>query len=264
MNAAPVRYELADGIATITLDRPTSRNSLTYETKEALRQAVERAAGDAGVRCVVVTGTGRAFCVGQDLHEHVDNVKRQPIEDVWSTVQEHYTPIASALATMPKPVIAAVNGIAAGAGAAIAFACDFRILADTAGFNTAFVGIGLSCDTGSSWTLPRLVGHAKAVELLLLPRTVKPDEATELGLATMVVPAADLAAAADQLARTLASGPTMAYAAIKAVLAYSATHDLAAALSLEGDKMALTGASQDHRDAVAAFVAKAQPRFYGR
>ena len=264
MTRSPVRYEVGDAVATITLDRPEAMNSLTAATKDALRDALQAVAADDAVRCMVVTGTGRAFCVGQDLREHADNITALPTEDVWATVPEHYAPIATALATMPKPVIAAVNGVAAGAGASIAFACDFRVVADNAGFNTAFTGIGLSCDTGASWTLPRLVGYAKAVELLMLPRTVKADEAADLGLATRVVPAAKLDAAADELARTLAAGPTLAYAAIKHAVAYAAASDLPAALELEAQLMASTGATQDHRDAVAAFVAKETPTFSGR
>lgn len=264
MSRAPVRYQVAEGIATVTLDRPEAMNSLTLATKVALRDSLMTAAADDAVRCVVVTGTGRAFCVGQDLREHADNITSQPTQDVWSTVPEHYSPIATALATMPKPVIAAVNGVAAGAGASIAFACDVRLVADTAGFNTAFAGIALSCDTGASWTLPRLVGHAKALELLMLPRTVRADEAYELGLAYRVVPAAELADVTTELAGELAAGPTLAYAAIKQAVAYGASHDLTSSLDLEAASMALTGASQDHREAVAAFVAKQPPRFSGR
>ena len=262
--AAPVLTEVEGAVTTIRFNRPAAMNALDLATKVALRDAVITVADDDSVRCLVLTGTGRAFCVGQDLREHADNIAALPMEELWSTVPEHYAPIATALATMPKPVIAAVNGVAAGAGASIAFACDFRVVADTAGFNTAFTGIGLSCDTGASWTLPRLVGYAKAVELLMLPRTVKASEAADLGLATRVVPAAELSTAAAELARTLAAGPTTAYAAIKHAVAYAAASDLPAALELEAQLMASTGATQDHRDAVAAFVAKQTPTFSGR
>jgi 2-(1,2-epoxy-1,2-dihydrophenyl)acetyl-CoA isomerase len=165
---------------------------------------------------------------------------------------------------MDKPVVAAVNGIAAGAGAAFAFACDLRIVASGAGFNLAFAGIGLSCDSGSSWTLPRLVGWARARELLLLPRTVPADEALELGLATEVVPDADVLGRATELAEQLAAGPTVAYGAIRRALSYSATHELTDALSLEAELMRLTGATDDHRGAVSAFLAKQRPTFHGR
>jgi 2-(1,2-epoxy-1,2-dihydrophenyl)acetyl-CoA isomerase len=165
---------------------------------------------------------------------------------------------------MPKPVVAAVNGVAAGAGASLAFACDFRVLADGAGFNLAFSGIALSCDTGSSWTLPKLVGRAKALELLYFPRTIPADEALSLGLATTVVPAAELAGEVATLSRRLADGPTVSFGAIRRSLLHSAGHDFESSLAFEADMMALTGATQDHHQAVDAFVAKRKPTFEGR
>ena len=158
--SAPVLLDVADGVATITLNRPDAMNSLDLATKELLLEVVQQVAADDTVRCVVLTGTGRAFCVGQDLKEHIKLLQEDDAESLSSTVVKHYNPIVTAIATMPKPVIAAVNGVAAGAGASLAFACDLRVVADTAGFNLAFAGIALSCDTGSSWTLPRLVGPA--------------------------------------------------------------------------------------------------------
>lgn len=262
-NSQAVTYDVSDGIATITLNRPDGMNSLTLETKIALRDAVHAAAADSAARCVVLTGTGRAFCVGQDLKEHVADLKSNagPLSD---TVADHYNPIVTAIATMPKPVIAAINGVAAGAGASLAFAADFRILKDTAGFNLAFAAIALSCDTGSSWTLQRLVGLGKATELLMLPRTIRSDEAFSLGLVTTVAPADEFDDAVAALARKLADGPTLALASIKRSLAFSAAHDLPASLEQEAQKMALTGASSDHVAAVEAFLAKGKPRFEGR
>ncbi|MGZ6804019.1 MAG: enoyl-CoA hydratase/isomerase family protein [Nocardioidaceae bacterium] len=260
----PVRYETVDGVATITLDRPEAMNSLDIATKVALRDAVTAAAEDEAVRCVVLTGTGRAFCVGQDLKEHIKILDSGDDSALFATVPEHYNPIVHAVATMPKPVVAAVNGVAAGAGASLAFACDFRILADTAGFNLAFSGIALSCDTGASWTLPRLVGRAKALELLYFPRTLSAAESEELGLATKVVPAAELAAETGALAARLAAGPTVSYGAIRRSVQHSAGHGLASSLEFEAEMMALTGATADHRNAVAAFVAKEKPVFEGK
>jgi 2-(1,2-epoxy-1,2-dihydrophenyl)acetyl-CoA isomerase len=217
------------------------------------------------VRAVVLTGAGsRAFCVGQDLREHIGLFQGDDAEKMWRTVPEHYSPITLLLATMPKPVIAAVNGVAAGAGAGFAFACDIRIVADTAGFNLAFTGIGLSADSGSSWTLPRLVGVAKAKELLLMPRTVPADEALALGLATRVVPQAEVLTEATTLARQLAAGPTVAYGAVRRAVAYSVSHPLEESLAHEGELMSLTGTTEDHRRAVEAFVAKQKPVFEGR
>jgi 2-(1,2-epoxy-1,2-dihydrophenyl)acetyl-CoA isomerase len=262
--AEPVLYDVADGVATITINRPDAMNALDLPTKEALKAAVLRAAEDDAVRAVVLTGSGRAFCVGQDLREHITNLQSKPNEEVWATVPEHFAPIASAIAEMDKPVIAAVNGVAAGAGASLAFVCDFRIVADSAGFNMAFTGIGLSCDTGASWTLPRLVGHDKALELLMMPRTVSAAEAGELGMATRVVPAADLADEVSTMAATLAQGPTLAYGAVRRSVAYGATHSLADTLAFEGDMMARTGSSTDHHNALKSFVGKEKPTFQGR
>jgi 2-(1,2-epoxy-1,2-dihydrophenyl)acetyl-CoA isomerase len=262
--SAPVDYRVADGIATVTLSRPDAMNSLDIATKEALLTAVTAAAEDDAVRCVVLTGTGRAFCVGQDLKEHVALLQSGSTEELFTTVERHYNPIVTALATMPKPVVAAVNGVAAGAGASLAFACDVRVLAESAGFNLAFPGVALSCDTGASWTLPRLVGRAKALELLYFPSTLSSAQSLELGLATRVVPDADLAAEVGALAGRLAAGPTLSYASIRQSVNFSSTHDLPESLAFEGEKMNLTGASADHRRAVDAFLAKEKPHFEGR
>jgi 2-(1,2-epoxy-1,2-dihydrophenyl)acetyl-CoA isomerase len=259
----PVLYTIDAGVARITLNRPDTMNSLDTETKVALRDDIRHAADDPAVRAVVLGGTGRAFCVGQDLNEHAEAL-RSGSAGLGDTVAEHYNPIVTGLAGMAKPVVAAVNGVAAGAGAAFAFACDFRIVADSAGFNLAFAAIGLSSDSGSSWTLPRLVGWAKAKELLLRPRTVGADEALTLGLATEVVPASEVMTRATALARELAAGPTVAYGAIRRALAFSATHELDDALAHEGALMELTGATDDHRSAVMSFLAKQKPEFHGR
>lgn len=260
----PVAVSIAGGVATVRLNRPEAMNSLDTATKVALRDALEAVAAEDAVRCVVLTGTGRAFCVGQDLKEHIAILQSGDDASLFRTVPEHYNPIVTALATMPKPVVAAVNGVAAGAGASFAFACDYRILADTAGFNLAFTGIALSCDSGASWTLPRLVGPAKAIELLYEPRTVPAAEALELGLATRVVPADELEGAVAELAGRLAAGPTQAFASVRRSVAHSATHDLAASLAFEAEMMTHTGATADHRNAVAAFIAKERPTFEGR
>lgn len=260
----PITYEVVDGVGTVTFNRPDAMNSLTLATKIALRDALHEAAADSEVRCVVLTGTGRAFCVGQDLKEHVAQLTGDEPVPLGDTVTEHYNPTVTAIATMPKPVIAAVNGIAAGAGSSLAFAADFRLLRRSAGFNLAFAGIALSCDTGASWTLPRLVGFGRATELLLQPRTIPADEAYALGLATRVIDDEDFEAEVAALARSLADGPTLAYASIKRSLAFSASNDLPTSLDQEAQKMALTGKSADHLVAVKAFLAKEKPSFTGR
>lgn len=264
MTDAPVLLDLADGVATITLNRPEAMNSLDLETKQLLVEITAQVSADPAVRCVVLTGTGRAFCTGQDLKEHIGLLNDGGSDQLFTTVERHYNPIVTALAGMEKPVVAAVNGVAAGAGASLAFACDIRVVADTAGFNLAFANVALSCDTGASYHLPLLVGRAKAMELLYFPRTVKADEALELGLATRVVPADALAAEVAELARRLADGPTVALGSIRRSLAYAAGHTLAEALEFESAMMQKSGATHDHAAAVAAFVAKEKPIFEGR
>jgi 2-(1,2-epoxy-1,2-dihydrophenyl)acetyl-CoA isomerase len=260
---APVVVERDGSVATVRLNRPDAMNALTVATKEALLAALTEVAEDASVRCVVLTGTGRAFCVGQDLREHIGLLQASD-PSLWETVPRHYNPIAELLATMNKPVVAALNGVAAGAGAAFAMAADLRVMVDTAGMNLAFAGIALSCDSGSSWWLQRLVGPARAKELLLLPRTVPASECLELGLVTRVVPADELDGTVRELAATLAAGPTLAYGAIRRSVAFSAGHDLASSLAEEAQFMALTGKSADHHAAVEAFLAKTRPEFTGR
>lgn len=262
--ADPVLLEVRDGVATITLNRPGAMNSLDVATKERLREVVGAVAEDPEARAVVLTGTGRAFCVGQDLKEHVAILESDERDSLFRTVEEHYNPIVTALASMPKPVLCAVNGVAAGAGVSLALACDLRILSEGAGFNFAFAGIALSCDTGASWTLPRLVGREKALELLYLPSTVPAAEAVAMGLAGRVVPAEELMPVTRELAARLAAGPTVALGAIRRSVAHSAEHSFVDSLAFEARMMTLTGATEDHRSAVDSFLAKERPTFRGR
>ncbi|MET7638298.1 enoyl-CoA hydratase-related protein [Streptomyces sp. NPDC005438] len=258
-----VLYELTEGLATVTLNRPDAMNALDTELKEALRDTLQQVARDPAVRAVLLTGNGRGFCVGQDLKEHVRRLNETEGGEALRTVHEHYNPIALAIATMPKPVVAAVNGAAAGAGAGFAFAADYRVVSEKASFTTAFAAIGLTADSGMSWTLPRLVGTSRATELLMFPRSVHADEARELGIANRVVAPEALAEEARTVARTLAEGPTAAYAAIKESLAYAADHTLAETLEKEAELQIRSGGTQDHRIAVDAFVAKERPRYVG-
>jgi 2-(1,2-epoxy-1,2-dihydrophenyl)acetyl-CoA isomerase len=248
-------------VATITLNRPQARNALTAEMKELLLAELTKAASDASVRAVVITGAGGAFCAGQDLREHAGLLAAG--DAALETVRKHYNPIITAVMTMPKPVIAAVNGSAAGAGASLAFACDFRIAARGASFLMAFARIGLAGDSGVSWTLQRLVGAAKAAELLMLAEPVEAEPALAAGLLTAVVDDDGLAGSAANLASRLAAGPTAAYAAIKEQLRYSASHGLAESLEREAQLQNELGRSADHRAATAAFVRKERPAFEG-
>ncbi|WP_028811814.1 enoyl-CoA hydratase-related protein [Streptomyces flavidovirens] len=265
--ADTVLYEVTDGLATITINRPDAMNAMNTEAKVALRDAVQAAAADPAVRAVLLTAAGRAFCVGQDLKEHIASLaadRETGTGQTMSTVREHYNPIVRALTEMPKPVVAGVNGVAAGAGAGFAFAADYRVVADTAAFNTSFAGVALTADSGVSWTLPRLIGRSRAADLLLFPRSISAQEAFDLGIANKLVPAADLAAEAATVARTLAAGPTLAYAALKESMAYGADHSLSETLEKEDELQARAGASQDHAIAVQAFIAKEKPAYLGR
>jgi len=257
-----VRYQVADGVATIVMARPDSLNSLTVEVKLSLLGAFQQAASDDAVRAVVLTGEGRGFCVGQDLKEHADALAAGDTD--LSTVEEHYNPLIEAIAGTPKPVIAAVNGPAAGAGASLAFACDIRIAADTASFLMAFAKVGLGPDSGASWLLPRLIGHGRATAMMMLAEPVAASQALEMGLVSAVVPAADLPSVVDALASKLAQGPTVAYAAIKSTLAYAAANDLTASLAREAEAQATCGRTEDHRNSVDAFLNKQPAAFLGR
>lgn len=261
MSTDPLLVSRTGAVATLTLNRPDSLNSLNVALKEALRDQLAALAADPQVRAVVLAGTGRAFCVGQDLREHVatlDAADRPPLE----TVKEHYTPIVEHLAGMPKPVVAAVRGMAAGAGAGLAFLADFRIGGPSTGFLMAFANVGLAGDTAAAWSLLRLVGQAKATELLMLAEPVKAAEAHRLGLLTQLVDSDDeVLTAAEALAARLAAGPTVAYGQIKRELLAATT--LAEALKVEAEAQAICGATADHRNSTAAFVAKQKPTFTG-
>lgn len=264
MTTSGVRLTVSDGVGTLTFERPEALNALDTAAKTALLDGLGTLADDPAVRCVVLTGTGRAFCVGQDLREHVHGLTHASPEEVWRTVPEHYNPIALALHRLEKPVVAAVNGVAAGAGASLAFLADVRLVAASASFTLAFAGIGLSCDTGASWTLPRLVGPTRALELMYTGRSVSAEESLALGIATEVVPDAGFADRVHALSTTLAAGPTLAFAAMRRAVAAAATLPLDAALEVEAEGMRRTGASADHRAAVEAFLAKQRPTFTGR
>ncbi|WP_405998690.1 enoyl-CoA hydratase/isomerase family protein [Streptomyces sp. NBC_00829] len=265
--ADSVLYDVSDGLATITINRPEAMNAMNTEAKVALRDAARAASADPAVRAVLLTASGRAFCVGQDLKEHIGFLaedRETGSRNTMNTVRDHYNPIVRALTEMPKPVVAGVNGVAAGAGLGFALAADYRVVADTATFTTSFAGVALTADSGVSWTLPRLIGQSRAADLLLFPRSISAQEAYELGIANKVVPADELAAEAAAVARALAGGPTVAYAAIKESLAFGAGHTLDEALGKEDELQSRAGASEDHSIAVQAFIAKEKPKYLGR
>jgi 2-(1,2-epoxy-1,2-dihydrophenyl)acetyl-CoA isomerase len=251
-----------DGVRTFTLNRPEAFNSLTVGLKESLRDALRETAEDPKVRAVVLTGAGKAFCAGQDLKEHVAALNADD-PTPFRTVAEHYNPIVRAITSMPKPVIAAVNGMAAGAGASFAYACDLRITARSAKFLMAFATIGLTADSGASWTLPRLIGYGRAMELMLLAKPVTADQALSMGMVTEVVDDGKALSTAQELASRMATGPTTGYGKIKEALLTAAGADLEKALATEDAAQSTLGTTKDHREAVDAFVAKRPPTFTG-
>jgi len=259
----PVLLETAGAVATITLARPEGMNALTLAAKTALLDAVRAVSADDAVRAVVLTGTGRAFSVGQDLREHAELLAAGDPAPL-STVRDHYNPIVTAIAAMPKPVVAAVNGTAAGAGLGLACVCDFRIAAAGSRWTTAFTGIGLTADSGLSWTLPRLVGTARATALLMLAEPFTTEQALEMGMVTAVVPPEQVLQAAGELASRLAAGPTTAYAALKQSLRTGSSSTLEEALAQEDVQQTRAGATEDHANAVRSFLAKQAPVFTGR
>lgn len=258
----PVLVERQNAVATITLNRPERRNSLTTEAKRGLRDALAEVATDASVRAVVLTGAGGHFCVGQDLAEHAETLERDAAH-AFDTVADEYTPVIEAITGMPKPVIAAVEGSCVGAGLSMALACDLLVLSEAARLATAFAGIGLTLDSGLSHTLPRAVGDSRARRLVLLGEPFSAAEAVAWGVAATTTPAGEALTTADALATKLAAGPTAAFAESKRLLAETWDRSLADTLAAEGRAQARLGLTDDHAGAVRAFLAKQQPTFSG-
>jgi 2-(1,2-epoxy-1,2-dihydrophenyl)acetyl-CoA isomerase len=250
-------------VAVLTLNRPARYNALTVELKTALLAAVTALAGQGDVRAAVITGAGKAFCVGQDLGEHAEALKTDPAT-AFATVDEHYNPIVLALSDLPFPVVAAINGPCVGAGLGFALACDLRVAAAGLKFSTAFVGIGLTADSGLSASLAHAVGVSRATELLLLNETFTAEDAANWGLVRSVVPAEEVLPAALDLARRLAAGPTKAYAEVKRAVRMGAVSDLPEVLAAEGAAQTRLAATEDHVSAVADFLAKRRPTFQGK
>ena len=254
-----VRYEVSDAIATITLDRPDALNALTVAMKRELLSAFRSVGQDPAVRVAILTGAGRAFCAGQDLPERLQP-DAAPLGD---ELRERYNPIVRAMRGLDKPIIGAINGVAAGAGASLAFACDLRIAAEGASFALAFGRVGLVPDTGATWLLPRLVGSARAAEIALLNAPVPAADALAMGLVSRVVPGDALAATAREMAGKLAAGAPRAIALTKRALNAAWDRGLDAALDYEAHLQDLAGRTQDHAEGIAAFLEKRPPRFGG-
>lgn len=262
MTDTPVVVDRRDALVTITLDDPEHRNALTTAAKLALRDAVADAATDEGVRAVVLIGTAKAFCLGQDLGEHAKALG-DGAEAAFATVREHYTPIVRDLLTMPKPVIAAVGGTCVGAGLGLALACDHRVFATGVKLATAFSGIGLTFDSGLSVTLPRAVGDARARELVLFGRSFTAEEAISWGISGETVPAEEVLPRSVELARRLADGPTLAFARSKHLIGQARGMSLDEALEAEALGQIACGSTSDHAGAVAAFLNREEITFTG-
>jgi 2-(1,2-epoxy-1,2-dihydrophenyl)acetyl-CoA isomerase len=257
---ADLRVEVEDAIATFTLDRPDALNSLTVPLKEELIKAFRGVAKDPKVRVVVLTGAGRAFCAGQDLRERLE----PGAAPLTTEIRERFNPLIVAMRDLEKPVIGAINGIAAGAGASIAFACDIRIAAEGASFLLAFARVGLVPDSGATWFLPRLVGPAKAAELALTGDPLSAIDAERFGLVAKVVPPDALLDEAHALAVRLAAGAPRALGLTKRALAHADESALDETLEYEAWLQGIAGATADHAEGIAAFVEKRPPRFTGK
>jgi 2-(1,2-epoxy-1,2-dihydrophenyl)acetyl-CoA isomerase len=249
----------ADGVLTLTLNRPDALNSFTVELKEALATALKDAARDRDVRTVVLTGAGRAFSAGQDLKER----QAPGVADLGTELRARYNPIIVAMRRLEKPIIGAINGVAAGAGCSVALACDIRLASDKASFIEVFGRVGLVPDTGSSWLLPRLIGYARAAEMVFTTDSVDAATAERIGLVNRVVPADELMAEATGLARRLAQSAPLALALAKRGLNHALESSLEEALEYEAQLQSIAGRSADHAEGVAAFVEKREPKWRG-
>jgi 2-(1,2-epoxy-1,2-dihydrophenyl)acetyl-CoA isomerase len=256
---ASIRLEVADSIATITLDRAEALNALTVPMKQELLAAFRGIARDRAIRAVVLTGAGRAFCAGQDIKERLEH-DAVPLA---VELRERYNPLIHAMRTLDQPIVAAINGVAAGAGASLAFAADLRIAADNASVVLAFGRLGLVPDSGATWFLPRLVGASKAAELALLGDTLSASDAERFGLVARVVPADQLQDEARRIAVRLAALAPRALALTKRALERSWSVDLDTAMEDEAYRQGIVGATADHAEGLAAFVEKRPAHFRG-
>jgi 2-(1,2-epoxy-1,2-dihydrophenyl)acetyl-CoA isomerase len=263
MNYESILYQSADGIARITLNRPERLNSFTSSMHAELRDALGRVAADTSARVLLLTGAGRGFCAGQDLSDRAVAPGAAPV-DLGESIESNYRPLVLGLRNLALPVVCAVNGVAAGAGANIALACDIVIAARSASFIQAFCKIGLIPDSGGTFFLPRLVGTARAMGLAMLGDKLTAEQAEDWGLIWKCVDDAQLASTVDGLLAHLAQAPTKGLAAIKRTLYTSPSGTLEDALTLERDVQRELGQSADYREGVDAFLNKRPPRFTGK
>ncbi|EOE0523481.1 2-(1,2-epoxy-1,2-dihydrophenyl)acetyl-CoA isomerase PaaG [Providencia stuartii] len=262
-NSAMILTTLENGVLTITLNRPDRLNSFNDEMHRQLSDALKIAERDDTVRCLVITGAGRGFCAGQDLNDRNVSVSEQA-PDLGYSVETFYNPLIRRLTSLPKPIICAVNGVAAGAGAAIALAGDIVIAAKSASFIQSFCRLGLVPDSGGSWFLPQLAGHARAMGMALLGDKISAEQALQWGMIWQVTENDELTTTVNQLAQHLATQPTYGLGLIKKAIYRTATNTLDEQLDLERDLQRLGGRSEDYREGVDAFLNKREPKFKGR
>lgn len=258
-----ILFTLAEGVARLTLNRPDRLNSFNDAMHAEVRDALACVRADATARVLVLTGSGRGFCAGQDLSDRAVSASDAPV-DLGASIDRNYKPLVLGLRALPMPVLCAVNGVAAGAGANLAFACDIVIAARSASFIEAFSKLGLIPDTGGTYFLPRLIGTARAMGMAMLGEKVSAEQAAAWGLIWQCVDDAELPALADKLATHFARAPTRGLARTKQALYASGANTLDAQLDLERDLMRELGGSDDYREGVAAFMAKRAANFTGR
>jgi 2-(1,2-epoxy-1,2-dihydrophenyl)acetyl-CoA isomerase len=259
-----ILFEITDGVARLTLNRPDKLNSFTGEMHAELRDALDRIQADKAVRVLVLTGAGRAFCAGQDLADpEMATLPDGRLPDIGNVVEKNYKPLVLRLQNLRVPTIAAVNGIAAGAGASVALACDLVLAARSASFLQAFSKIGLVPDTGGTWFLPQRVGMARAIGLAMLADKLPADKAADWGLIWAAYDDAEFGAKVDALAAQLAAMPTKALVRTRQAMHAAPGHTLEQQLSFEGGFMRELGWSPDYAEGVAAFMEKRAPKFTG-
>jgi 2-(1,2-epoxy-1,2-dihydrophenyl)acetyl-CoA isomerase len=262
MSYQNIRLEIAEGVATVTLNRPERLNAFTVEMHAELREALKRIQRDKSVRCLLITGAGRGFCAGQDLSAR----KREPgapPPDLGESLERNYNPLIRSLRSLELPVVAAVNGVAAGSGANLALACDIVLAARSASFVESFARIGLIPDAGGTWSLPRLLGQARAMGLALLGEKLPAEQAEAWGLIWRCVDDDQLMQEATALAQRLAKQPTKGLALTKRAINAAWANSLPEQLDLERDLQRLAGRTDDYREGVTAFMEKREPTFKG-
>ncbi len=253
-----IRYDVKDGVAWLYLNRPDKLNAFTAQMNREIKDAVRSASKDVKVRCVVITGEGRAFCSGQDLSEVDEKM------DHGDVLRNHYGPMVKQLRQCEKPIIAAVNGVAAGAGFSLALACDFRLVSEKASFVNAFIHVGLIPDSGNLYFLSQLVGQAKAAELAILGEKVPAEEAVHIGLANRMIPVEAFEVEVSSFASRLASMPTKAISLIKRSLKAASSLSFEDYLEHEAQGQRAAGLTADHRAGIEAFLQKRKPIFSGK